>query len=171
MGKIKVKKEKNFELKKQDILTGSRVLNSNTTKNRIEYFIDNVESNLSFILEKKNLNKKKELCEKFIKYRNLWKEQPLNIINDNNTNFKDEIKKIRPLCIDLEVASICDLACPHCFREYLATPDKIIDINLAKKIIDQAAEIGVYSIKFNWRGEPLLNPKLPELIYYSKKKV
>ena len=25
------------------------------------------------------------------------KEQPLNIINDNNTNFKDEIKKIRPL--------------------------------------------------------------------------
>ena len=170
MGKIKVKKEKNFELKKQDILTGSRVLNSNTTKNRIEYFIDNVESNLSYILEKKNLNKKKELCEKFIKYRNLWKEQPLNIINDNNTNFKDEIKKIRPLCIDLEVASICDLACPHCFREYLATPDKIIDINLAKKIIDQAAEIGVYSIKFNWRGEPLLNPKLPELIYYSKKK-
>ena len=59
---------------------------------------------------------------------------------------------------------------PHCFREYLATPDRIIDINLAKKIIDQAAEIGVYSIKFNWRGEPLLNPKLPELIYYSKKK-
>ena len=53
MGKIKVKKEKNFELKKQDILTGSRVLNSNTTKNRIEYFIDNVESNLSYILEKK----------------------------------------------------------------------------------------------------------------------
>ena len=102
MGKIKVKKEKNFELKKQDILTGSRVLNSNTTKNRIEYFIDNVESNLSFILEKKNLNKKKELCEKFIKYRNLWKEQPLNIINDNNINFKAFLIEFEVKLIDNE---------------------------------------------------------------------
>ena len=58
MGKIKVKKEKNFELKKQNVLTGSRVLNSNTTKNRIEYFIDNVESNLSLYWKKKILIKK-----------------------------------------------------------------------------------------------------------------
>ena len=33
---------------------------------------------------------------------------------------------IRPLCLDIEIASICDLACGFCYREYLATPDKII---------------------------------------------
>ena len=170
MGKLKKSNDKNFDLKEQDVLIGSRVLNSDTTKNRIEYFINNVEDNLSFNLGYKTPNKKKDLCEKFLKYRQLWKSQPYKIINNYKKNFREEIKKIKPLCIDLEVASICDLACPHCFREYLATPDKIIDFNLAKKIIDQAAEIGVYSIKFNWRGEPLLNPKLPELIYYAKKK-
>ena len=170
MGKLKKSNDKNFDLKEQDVLIGSRVLNSDTTKNRIEYFINNVEDNLSFKLGYKTPNKKKDLCEKFLKYRQLWKSQPYKIINNYKKNFREEIKKIKPLCIDLEVASICDLACPHCFREYLATPDKIIDFNLAKKIIDQAAEIGVYSIKFNWRGEPLLNPKLPELIYYAKKK-
>ena len=41
---------------------------------------------------------------------------------------------------------------------------------LAFKLIDQAANLNVPSVKFNWRGEPLLNPKLPEIIDYAKKK-
>ena len=32
------------------------------------------------------------------------------------------------------------------------------------------AELKVPSIKFNWRGEPLLHPKLPDFINYAKKK-
>ena len=50
MGKLKKSNDKNFDLKEQDVLIGSRVLNSDTTKNRIEYFINNVEDNLSFKL-------------------------------------------------------------------------------------------------------------------------
>ena len=46
MGKLKKSNDKNFDLKEQDVLIGSRVLNSDTTKNRIEYFINNVEDNL-----------------------------------------------------------------------------------------------------------------------------
>ena len=41
---------------------------------------------------------------------------------------------------------------------------------LAFKIIDQASQLNVPSMKFNWRGEPLLNPSLPEIIDYAKKK-
>lgn len=41
---------------------------------------------------------------------------------------------------------------------------------LAFKLIDQASKLNIPSIKFNWRGEPLLNPKLPEIIDYAKKK-
>ena len=33
---------------------------------------------------------------------------------------------MQPLCVDIEVAAVCDLACPFCFRQYIATPDKII---------------------------------------------
>ena len=40
---------------------------------------------------------------------------------------------------------------------------------LAYKLIDQAADLNIPSMKFNWRGEPLLNPKLPEIIDYAKK--
>ena len=39
----------------------------------------------------------------------------------------------------------------------------------AFKIIDQASKLKVPSMKFNWRGEPLLNPALPEIIDYAKK--
>ena len=74
-----------------------------------------------------------------------------------------------PLCIDLEVASVCDLACPHCFRQFISTPDKIMKKDLAFKLIKQAAKMNVPSMKFNWRGEPLLNPHLPEIIDFAKR--
>ena len=37
-------------------------------------------------------------------------------------------------------------------------------------LINQAAELKVPSIKFNWRGEPLLHPKLFDYIKYAKEK-
>ena len=49
--------------------------------------------------------------------------------------------------------SICDLACPFCYRSTYATPDKLISDSLAFSVIDQAAELGVPSMKFNWRGD------------------
>ena len=72
--------------------------------------------------------------------------------------------------VDIETAAICDLACPHCYREYILTPDKIMKFENYKKIIDEISELKVPSIKFNWRGEPLLHPKLPEFIKYAKMK-
>jgi len=168
---VKINKNKSFELEKQAILPGSRILKTKNTKNRIDYFIENIENNYSF----KNTNlfkSKSELINKFKKYRQEWNEQPNKIIENHKyaKNIKNIIaqENILPLCIDLEVASICDLACPHCFREYLATPDKIIDLEFAKKTIKEASLNGVKSIKFNWRGEPLLNPNLPDLIKYAK---
>ena len=46
-------------------------------------------------------------------------------------------EKIIPLCVDVEVASICDLACPFCYREFIVTPDKIINEKLCLDLIDQ----------------------------------
>ena len=68
-----------------------------------------------------------------------------------------------------EIAAICDLACPFCYREYIATPDKVINDALAEDLILQAAEIGIPSIKLNWRGEPLLYPKIHKIIDLAKK--
>ncbi|MDB4208822.1 radical SAM protein [Amylibacter sp.] len=79
-------------------------------------------------------------------------------------------KEMNPLCVDIETAAICDLACSFCFRDLFFTPDTIIDLSFAKKLIDQAADMQVPSIKLNWRGEPLLYPKITELISYAKQK-
>ena len=105
-----------------------------------------------------------------MEYRENWNDQPSNIINKKISTKTYKDKNILPLCLDIETAAICDLACPFCFREFTATPDKIIDEKVCYDLIDQAAALKIPSIKFNWRGEPLLHPKLPEFINYAKKK-
>ena len=46
-----------------------------------------------------------------------------------------------PLCVDIETASICDLGCPHCFRDYIMTPDKIMSEDLFNRIIQMVLQI------------------------------
>ena len=98
-------------------------------------------------------------------YRASWSSQPKDAIHG-----EQDFLSVPPLCLDIEVASICDLACPFCYRSYLATPDKLISDDLAYKLIDQAAELKIPSIKFNWRGEPLMHPRLEKYISYAKER-
>ncbi len=74
-----------------------------------------------------------------------------------------------PLHVDIEVTDACNLRCIMCVHgsgEPLKTG--LIDHEFAKEMIRQVAAGGVYSIKFNWRGEPSLYKRLPELITYAK---
>ncbi|MEE2998081.1 MAG: radical SAM/SPASM domain-containing protein [Pseudomonadota bacterium] len=107
--------------------------------------------------------------ERYRNYRANWRGQPRRAIEEGLTGAKLEAAEMKPLCMDIEVASICDLACPFCFRQHIVTPDKIIDADVYKRLIDQCAELDIPSLKLNWRGEPLLHPKLPEFIDYAKR--
>ena len=51
-----------------------------------------------------------------------------------------ELGNSGPLVIELDPTAVCDLACPHCYRQYISTPDKIMNYELALKLIDQAAD-------------------------------
>ena len=115
-------------------------------------------------------NELEEQKKKYDWYRDAWKNFPKEAFKKKYLN--SDLKKINypPLCVDVEVAALCDLACSFCYRQHIATPDKIISLDLAYKLIDQASELGTPSMKFNWRGEPLLHPKLPEIIKYAKTK-
>ncbi len=84
-------------------------------------------------------------------------------------------KKIKfgfPVHIDLEATSNCNLKCEMCPQSF--APDKFkrgyMEMKLFKKIIDEGSKNGLKSIKLNWRGEPLLHPKIPEMIKYAKDK-
>ena len=143
---------------------------------RINWMLKNMHLNKSFAYSSKNKNKteSKNLLKEFkilyIEYRKRWKEQSKISIQNKLYGKKFKEHNFSPLCLDLEVASICDLACSFCYRQYVATPDKIMKTELAFKLIDQAANLRIPSIKFNWRGEPLLNPKFTEIVDYAKKK-
>jgi MoaA/NifB/PqqE/SkfB family radical SAM enzyme len=172
----------NRELKKiiaedNKVLKGSAYLSSKSVKkiDRESFMYENMSQNLSFKEAKKNekgchkalLNNFKE---RYKNYRRDWNLQPQKCIDKKLSGEELTEKNIRPLCVDIEVAAICDLACPFCYREFIVTPDKIIDDKLCYSLIDQAADLKVPSMKFNWRGEPLLNPKIYDYIRYAKKK-
>jgi len=124
-----------------------------------------------YISKNQNIDKEKLLNQFKQDYKN-YRERWINIpkLYQDENNFKSNSKLLSPLSIDIETAAICDLACPHCSREYIVTPDKIMNFAIYKDLINEAVSLGVPSIKLNWRGEPLLNPKLNEFIAYAKKK-
>ncbi len=143
---------------------------------RVSWMLKNMSENKTFkyLLKDKKFKYQNSLLEELQKryktYRDQWRGNAKFAIEKNLIGDRFNKSEIKPLCIDIETASVCDLACPHCYRQFIATPDKIMSRKLAFKIIDQASELNVPSMKFNWRGEPLLNPHLSEIIDYAKKR-
>ena len=104
--------------------------------------------------------------EEYKEYRNLWEELP-----------KNRTVRDYPLLVDLETVSRCNLSCPMCptvtqeFLDKRVLPFKRgqMDLNLAKKIIDEVAG-KIYSLRLSWIGEPTLHSKLVEIAKYAKDK-
>ncbi|MDA2915366.1 radical SAM protein [Nitrospinae bacterium AH_259_B05_G02_I21] len=76
--------------------------------------------------------------------------------------------------VDIELSSACDMVCPMC---YTVSDDfkkmvthKNIDPDLFRKIVDECAHYGTYSIRLSFRGEPFLHRKIVELTRYAKEK-
>lgn len=96
--------------------------------------------------------------EKYRRYREEWsKAATADYLPD------------RPLNVDIELASSCNLRCTMCHQSNEEAHLKgIMSKDLAFKIIDQCKEFGVYSVKLNWRGEGTLNPHFYEIAKYAK---
>ena len=121
--------------KDQNISQGSSQVAKNKVFLKEKFMLENMKFNRAYThkieLLKLNNNcssdvKEKEILEEFKKRYKKYREDWHNINNiiSNNKNSNTLFQK--PLCVDIETASICDLACPHCFREYIVTPDKIM---------------------------------------------
>lgn len=96
-------------------------------------------------------------------YRRRWHELP-----------KGQTVADFPLHVDIELASICNLKCPMCYtitEEFKSKVNtKLMDFELYKRIVDQCAEGGAYSIRLSLRGESFLHPKIIECVKYAKDK-
>lgn len=75
-----------------------------------------------------------------------------------------------PLHVDIETANTCNMSCPMCYRDGLKEVGKI-DFNLFKKVIDECAQKGVFSVRLSWRGESLTHPQIKDMIGYACSKI
>lgn len=85
--------------------------------------------------------------------------------------FSPQLKLNRPVDISLELASICNMSCNYCYHsDTKNVPFKkgMMDLLTAKLIIAEAADLGVNSLKFNYRGESTLNPAFKEITSFAK---
>lgn len=86
-----------------------------------------------------------------------------------------------PLNVDIELASLCNLRCPFCFipdpnfEKFIATKSedgkprrRLMPKEMAFRIINECAEIGVPALKFNFRGESTLHPDYSKILKYAK---
>ncbi len=74
-----------------------------------------------------------------------------------------------PFFINLEPTGYCNLRCTVC--SYKQDRGKgYIETDLAKRVMDDAADFGVSQIRFFLAGEPIFHPRLAELIIYAKHK-
>lgn len=108
--------------------------------------------------------KEKRNSKAYRKYRQNWEEYPKQL----------KIPDF-PMHLDIESSSNCNLRCPMCARTVRVNKgiwrkNQSIDLELFKKIIDEAAKEGVCALNLNNFGEPLINPHLAKMVKYAKSK-
>jgi radical SAM protein with 4Fe4S-binding SPASM domain len=73
--------------------------------------------------------------------------------------------------IIVETTNICDAKCITCPREQFKEKPCTMDMNLFKKIVDDATQYGIESVDTCGFGEPLLDKHLFERFKYIRKKL
>ena len=73
-----------------------------------------------------------------------------------------------PLHVIIEISSLCNMKCSFCNREVMSRPQVNMDLEVFRRVVDECAENGVYSLSLYCLGEPFLNPDLREMIVYAK---
>lgn len=76
-----------------------------------------------------------------------------------------------PVDVSLELASTCNMACEYCYHsdpKHLPFTKGLMDFNTALTVIDEAYDLGVNSLKFNYRGEGTLHPFYKDILKHAK---
>jgi radical SAM protein with 4Fe4S-binding SPASM domain len=73
-----------------------------------------------------------------------------------------------PIRLWIESSLVCNLECLMCPNKDIPNDQKgVMSFELFQKIIDEAKDF-VQDINIHHRGEPLVNPRLPDMIRYAK---
>jgi len=103
--------------------------------------------------------------QRYAEYRRLWDQRPAR-----------RAAGPFPLHLDIETTNNCNLKCVMCPRTIMIqrqmtkwSPKGVgyMDLPAFRRVIDQAAEGGAYSVKLNFLGEPLIHPDVVEHVAYA----
>ncbi|MCI8972728.1 MAG: radical SAM protein [Lachnospiraceae bacterium] len=110
----------------------------------------------------KGNNEPENASEEYLFYRKCWNEYPRSFV----------LREL-PLHLDIEASSRCNLRCTFCDKLPLLKKNQLgnLGFDLFRHIMDQFDnEHRLWGLKLSYRGEPLINPCLPDMIEYAKKK-
>ena len=104
------------------------------------------------------------LPPEYFEYRRKWEEYP-----------KSHTVEKFPIHLDIEATSNCNLLCTMCPRTDMVQDGTFwkvrnFDYDLFTRLVDEGVENGLCSIKFNYLGEPLMNPRIVEMVRYAREK-
>jgi hypothetical protein len=95
--------------------------------------------------------------EEFHKYRKAWRENPKNrVVGDF------------PLHLDVEATNTCNLRCTMCQIPFGKMKTGHLEMETFNVILNEIKQYGLPSIKFNFRGEPLMHPQISSLVKKAK---
>lgn len=77
-------------------------------------------------------------------------------------------KQICPIYMEIAPSGGCNQRCVFCAVDYLEYKTKFLDLNILKKAVKQAGDLGVKSIMYAGEGEPLLHKDICEIVKYTK---
>lgn len=92
-------------------------------------------------------------------YRRKWRESCANHVVESF-----------PIHLDVESTSVCNLKCPFCAGTHERYNYGYMDFDLFSVIIDEGSGKGLCSIKLNFRGEPLMHPRIVDMVAYAKQR-
>ena len=76
-----------------------------------------------------------------------------------------------PLHVIIEPTNHCNMMCQMCLRNVMVRPKGYMDWNVFRKAVDECSAHNTYSFSLYMLGEPLLHPRIRDMINYSKRMV
>ena len=73
-----------------------------------------------------------------------------------------------PLILHIEPTAACNLKCSMCFRNTHTFNPSHMDFTLYENAVQQAARYGVQTLRLYLRGEPLMHPRITEMVARAK---
>jgi len=78
-------------------------------------------------------------------------------------------ERVWPINIEFDLSNACNLRCRHCSFEY-THDNTTMPEDLARRVIEECADVGVKALTFTGGGEPTTHPRFPELCQFAHEK-